>query len=466
MNKSLKKRDSALPQGILRRNRPGIVLLVTLVLLVVLSTLGYTLSTRVAAQRHRDQYIIDYSSARYGCDSGVKYALAALEDIDPQLISRPNEPDFSDLFCLSEAEYQKILEQWSLESQLTALDGSSPQDALRRSFKGMVDVGKAETRASPKGVLGTDRRVDKLSNIDDVNDVNSDEFGAAGFGGYDSLTISGPYGPPWPFVTEPIEFEVGSAKVRIEIEDEDAKYPLGWALLDDGKVKREAEAGFETFCEMTGLSAEQIGALKTELNEIGKIKLFAVDFNPINRAVKTPIKTTTSGKSGTSNAPRVRVTRQTVPVDEQISEQTTHFAEIFHSSLIDTEALARPTIAGPGRNESALKYMGMWGSMKVNINTAPRHVLEAAFIFGGDEVKIAEEIIQRRRIEPFANIQDLKTALFRYSDSIGKCESYITTVSRFFTIKVTSVSGVAKASSVIAITKDGEKVERIAVING
>jgi type II secretory pathway component PulK len=110
--------------------------------------------------------------------------------------------------------------------------------------------------------------------------------------------------------------------------------------------------------------------------------------------------------------------------------------------------------------------MGMWGSMKVNINTAPRHVLEAAFIFGGDEVKIAEEIIQRRRIEPFADIQDLKTELLRYSDSIGRCENYITTVSRFFTIRVTAVSGVAKASSVIAITKDGAKVKRIAVING
>lgn len=57
-------------------NRPGIVLLVTLVLLVVLATLGYTFSSRVAAQRHRNQYIIDYSRARYGCDSAVKYALA------------------------------------------------------------------------------------------------------------------------------------------------------------------------------------------------------------------------------------------------------------------------------------------------------------------------------------------------------------------------------------------------------
>ena len=88
------------------RDRPGIVLLVTLVLLVVLATLGYTLSSRVTAQRHRDQYIMDYRQARYACDSAMKYALAltTLEDFDPQLISRPNEPDFSDLFILNEVE--------------------------------------------------------------------------------------------------------------------------------------------------------------------------------------------------------------------------------------------------------------------------------------------------------------------------------------------------------------------------
>ncbi len=434
MNKSLKNRNDS-------RSRPGIVLLVTVVLLVVLSTLGYTLSTRVAAQRHRDQYIIDYSSARYGCDSAVKYALATLEDIDPQLISRPNEPDFSDLFCLSEAEYQEILEQWSIENQLTTFNNGE-------SFNDMIGI----------------------NGVDELNDIGSDEFGIDGFDDYGSLTISGPYGPPWPFVTEPVEFEIGSAKVRIEIEDENAKYPLGWALLKDGNVKREAEAGFETFCEMSGLDAEQIDALKTELNEIGQIKMFAVEFKRTTRTVRTPIRTAPSrsstSKSSTSKTPRTKVTRQIVQVDEQISEQTAHFAELFHSSLIDTEALAVPTIVSSSRKESPLKYMGMWGSMKVNINTAPRHVLEAAFIFGGDEVKIAEEIIQRRRIEPFADIQDLKTKLFRYSDSIGRCESYITTLSRFFTIKVTAVSGVAKASSVIAITKDGAKVKRIAVING
>jgi hypothetical protein len=427
------------------RNRSGIVLLVTLVLLVVLSTLGYTLGTRVAAQRHRDQYIIDYSKARYGCDSAVKYALAALEELDPQMISRPNEPDFSDLFALDEVEYQNLLAQWGIEFQPTGFYSDN-------TFNDMNDV----------------KDSNDLGDIDDVNNIGPDENVNAGFYDIDSPLIRGPYGPPWPFVTEPVEFEIGTAKVRIEIEDENAKYPLGWALLEDKEMKREADAGFETFCELMRLDADQIDSLREQITTIGEIKPFQIDFKPITRTVRTPIKTTTTASSRTrsTRTPRTRTTRKTIPVSEQLSEQTTHFAKLFHSSLIDIEALARPIIVTQSRKESALKYMGVWGSRKVNINTAPRHVLEAAFIFGGDEVAIAEEIIQQRRENTFMNIEDLKNALFRYSNSIDKCEKYITTVSRFFTIKITAVSGVAKASSIIAITKDGEKVKRIAVING
>ena len=120
----------------------------------------------------------------------------------------------------------------------------------------------------------------------------------------------------------------------------------------------------------------------------------------------------------------------------------------------------------PDRKESALKYMGMWASTKVNINTAPRHVLEAAFTFGGDADRIAEEIIRRRRTKPFKDIEELKKELFRYLDSIQKCEEYIMTTSRFFTIRVAATSGKAKVSAVIAITKDGKKVQKIAVISG
>lgn len=427
------------------QNQRGIVLLVTLVVLVVLSILGYTLAARVAAQRHRDQYIIDYSQARYGCDSALKYALATLQDLSPQLVSRPNEPDFSDIFALSEPEYQELVAKWAAET------GAS------------TDVAPGFTRDI--------NDIDELGDANDVNDIDPNEEGVtADFIDPNLIKIRGPYGPPWPFVTEPAEFEIGSAKVKIEIEDENAKYPVGWAMLSDRQVQREAAAGFELFCEWMGLKTQEIDSLKQELQQIAEIKPFKLEFKPIIKTDRTPTaaSTTRNGSSRSRRTPRTRITRKTISIADQFARQNADVAKLLHSSLIDTELLAKPTIVSESRRESALKYMGMWASRKVNINTAPRHVLEAAFAFGGlsDATKIAEEIIQQRRIESFADIDDLKDSLYRYSDSIRKCEKFITTSSTFFTIRVTAVSGVAKASAVAAVTKAGDKITRIAVIPG
>ena len=204
---------------------------------------------------------------------------------------------------------------------------------------------------------------------------------------------------------------------------------------------------------------------------MGEVKPFKLNFKPITitrkkvvktptRTVRTSAKTRRARRSQVTRVPRVQTTKTTIPA----SVHTTDFARLFHSSLIDTEVLARPTIVSESRKESALKYMGMWASNKVNVNTAPRQVLEAAFTFGGDEVDIAEEIIQRRRIKPFKDTSELKKSLFRYSNSIEKCKNYITTASTFFTIRITAVSGVAKASAVMAIKKSGRTIERVAVI--
>lgn len=410
----------------LSRSRPGVILLMTLMLLVVLATLGYTLTSRVTARRHRNQYMINYSQARYACDSAVKYALATMEELNPDIIARPNEPDFSDLFALDEAGYQELLAQWNLEDQ--------------------------------PGELNKGASLDDMSLMGDFSTENG-LFG-------NTQIIRGPYGAAWPYVTEPVEFEVGPAKVRIEIEDENAKYPLGWALLEDKDVLREAEAGFVTFCEMAGLDAQQIELLRQQLMKIGALKSFKTEFKPITKTVKSTVKTTSSSRSRTTRKPRTTTKRKVIPAAEQATEQTEHFAQLFHSSLLDAEALAVPTIVGEGRQESALKYIGLWGSGDVNINTAPRHVLEAALIFGGDEVTIAEEIILLRREAPFENIDDLKTALPRYADSIEKCEKYMTTESKVFSIRITATSGAAKASTIIAVKKEGNKVERIAAING
>jgi len=417
-------------------------LLVTLVVLVVLSTLGYTLTNRVAAQRHRQQYVMDYCKARYGCDSALKYALATLEDLQPELISRPNEPDFSDLFFLSEQEYQDLLSE-------IATDNGIPKKIGSNYF-------------------------DSYGNTNDISDSNADEADELGI--FNSIVIRGPYGPAWPYVTEPVEFDIGSARVRIEIEDENAKYPLGWMLLTDKNVKLEVEAGFETFCEWMRLGTYKINALKAQLQEISKIKPFRLKFKPISTYVKNDSKEESKSKQSTrkgraavrqKRSVRQRRRRKTISVADQLARQNADFARLFHSLLVDTEMLAQPTIVSETRKESALKYISRWACTKVNVNTAPRHVLEAAFTFGGlsDAPKIAEEVIQRRRMQPFTDLEDLRRSILSYSDSIKKCEDYITTTSRYFTIKVTAVSGVAKASAVAAITKEDDKVARIAVVS-
>ncbi len=441
------------------RSRRGIVLLITLALLVVLSIVGYTLTGRIAAQRHRDHYIIDYQAARYGCDSAIKYAIAVLEDMNsPKLISRPNEPDFSDLFWKSEEEYREYLAEWAAEMRL---EGGEADKSLidindLNDARGLFEGNDVNDVYSVNEIYG----VNDINGINDFNEIR----GAADLNDVNLVMVRGPYGPPWPFVTAPVEFQIGSTTVRIEIEDENAKYPIGWAILDDAEAAREADAGLETFCEWMRLEGEQIDSLKEQLGEISEIKPFKLEFKAIKIIERraAPARSRTRTRRGRRRAAQQRTVRKTIPA----SVHVTDFAKLFHSGLIDTESLARLTIESEYRKESALKYMGMWASSKVNINTAPRQVLEAAFTFGGDADKIADEIIRARRIKPFSDLEELRKSLLRYSDSIEKCEKYITTASNFFTIRVTAVSGVAKASAVIAITKEGKKMEKIAVLSG
>ena len=142
-------------------------------------------------------------------------------------------------------------------------------------------------------------------------------------------------------------------------------------------------------------------------------------------------------------------------------------AGIFHSSLLDRDLLARSSVLSDSRDESALKYLGLWGTRKVNVNTAPRHVLEAAFAFGSvaDAPKIAQAIIEQRRVKPFSDIDELKSGVFAYSDSIEDAKDYITTKSTCFTVRVTAISGAARSVAVAGAIADGTKVKRIAVIS-
>jgi type II secretory pathway component PulK len=140
------------------------------------------------------------------------------------------------------------------------------------------------------------------------------------------------------------------------------------------------------------------------------------------------------------------------------------YAKILHSPMINLESLAKPVNKDENRSESALKYVSLWGTQKVNINTAPRQVLESAFTFGGDSVEISKQIIEMRQKEPFKDVNDLAKKLYSYNTSIDKTKPYITAQSDCFMIRVKATSGVAQVCATAGIKKVRGKFQQIGII--
>lgn len=464
----IKKKNTSYSQPLgSDKNRDGLALLFTMVVLVVLSTIAYTLSARLATFRKQQQYMIDYQQSRYACDSAMKYALTTVKDVSLSLATRKDSPDFSDLFTLNKDEYQQMLLDWA---ELKAEEEAMNMDD---SEFGIPDETPAMNTPGPEGDM-TDDLTEPVSatNPDDPNSMND-------FGVFDmeldlmdpnEIEIPGPYGVDWPMVQEPIEFEIGNSRIIITIEDENAKMPLTWAMTKDVSVSRRARTAFETFCEWMQMDSFEIEDLFTQVEDIGTHKQFTINPKPISYTEKTTVKTTprtsrTSRSSRTSSRTSrsitsTRLTKKTRPA----IAHTTDFAKLLHSSMLDTEKLAWALPDTGDRYESPLKYIALWGSQRVNINTAPRHVLEAAFTFGGDAREIAHEIIQLRREKPIKDIDELKTKLYGFNDSIRKTEPYICTRSKFFSVKVTAITGSTRASSVATVIREGKTVKRIAIL--
>jgi hypothetical protein len=452
------------------KDRPAVTLVLTLVVLVVLTTILCALAARLATLKHRRQYMIDYQVSRYACDSGVKYAIAMAQNIKLDLLERKGLADFSDIFTMDKNEYGQFLSEWareiSIQMELADLeeesDDDSELDGKNQKFRDMSQFIKRKSFRQ------------RSSNIDpnSVDDMFEDDEYFEEDPYYidpNDVVVPGPYGPGWPGVIEPIEFQIGKSKITIEIEDENAKMPLVWAITKDEKVARQASDAIEIFCEWMQMDPCEIEDLAAQLSDIGEIKEFDIKAKPITITEKitrqTPSRRSKKSRRSSSRRRNRRARTTTKKTTRPAVAHTCDFARLLHSSIVDLEKLAEPVPLTGRRYESAIKYLGLWGSSKVNINTAPRHVLEAAFTFGGDATEIANEIIEKRKIKPFKDIDQLKDELYGFSEEIDKTAPYITTASTFLSIRVTAWSGNAKTSSVATIIKNGKKIEKIAIIS-
>jgi hypothetical protein len=450
--------------------RRGLALFLTLVALVVLSGLVYGLVSRISLVRHRQQYMIDYQNARYACDSGMKYAMNSLSTIQLYLINRNEDPDFTDLFIKDKAEYDQYLADWAvykaqLEMQKAAEEGTDGQTTPSSSgglgkdlFKGLTNLVKTGTSTKDSNSLASDAGTEAvdLASLADPN----------------SLTVPGPYGPEWPLIAEPTELELGDAKIRIEIADENAKLPLVWSFTEDSEVRRAAGDSTDLFCEWMQMSRDQIKDLRERLDVIAGKKAFSLKPKATTVTVPTPRVSRTVSRTPTpADGQGSKIAESRTPTTIDVRQQrapianSSDFVRLLTSSLIDLESLAQPLPNTGKRYEAPIKYLGLWGATQVNINTAPRQVLEAAFMFGGNYVEIADGIIKARREKPFKDTDELQDKLYIYGESIRKALPYITTTSTCLTIKVTARCGAATASSIASVLKNDKAIQTITMVD-
>lgn len=459
--------------------RSGVALVIAVVVLVVLSSLLAALAVRITMVKRRQAYIVEYQRARYALDSAMKYALAVMPTRNFTLASRADMPDFSDLFVMDDGQYRAFLEAWAMNASDEQIEKVLKETAAPAATQ-VPQLSTAELLNWLANMLGESYNEPNEPQAADTPTAGSEpnEWQTIVEIDPNDVEVPGPYGPPWPYVIKPIELQIGTANVTITVEDENAKMPLSWAVTNRQAVNKQAEAALTIFCDWMGIQKSQRESLLDQLEKIYDRKAFELNPSPILLPPQPR-----AAAAQTRQAGRITTTRTTAAQQRQAQQQqqqqaaqtqqrpavahATDFAKLFHSSLLDREPLALPVTHTALPGQSPLKYLALWGSQRINVNTAPRHVLEAALSFGtGDPKDLAERIIQKRHQEPIKTIDELKDAFYGDSLAIEQAKDYLTTTSSFFLIRVVSQSGNARASATATVIKEGRNVERLAILYG
>ena len=456
----------------------GFILLVTMIVLVVLTTLAAGLSVHLSLAKRRQEYRIEYQRSRYGMDSALKYILTTLSDRKfTPLTSRLEQPDFSDLFWMNGAEYAEFIAAWA-------------ETATDEQIEGVLKEGTSMTAPTP---LSEAETVSWLASLfgggSDANETSMDAYDT-GEQLYlveldpNDVVVPGPYGAPWPYAAEPIHLEMGPCKVTITIEDENAKMPLSWLVTNSKDANKRADNALKTFCEWMSWNPEQLRELESDIRDgidkIYKKKMFKLNPSPVllktttTRTVPTSVSNSATRRAAVQRAiisrtrsASSRTIQQTTTKQRPAIAHTTDFAKLFHSSLLNREILARPLPDTGDRIESPLKYLSLWGAQRVNINTAPRNVLEAAFSLAIDAFDLPEftqKVIEIRKEKPLASLDELAKIGGLDTETTNNLKNYLTTSSTFFQIHVTSQSGNARSSAVATVVKEGKKVQQLVIL--
>lgn len=260
---------------------------------------------------------------------------------------------------------------------------------------------------------------DDLENLDDLTDPND----AADPNDLDEPNEMGNIATLAPFILVQKTVQIGTAVVDIEIHDENAKYPLYWLL----------HSPFEKEIAPVEDSIGRLGELlDAEPDETDNAINLAMDIDKRVEVLEPMIYLAKQRSPKNKNGEvrmlwrprRARIKnsppKSTPPVSSEDLQKQHYqamgaFVQQWHNETANTKS-EFPETDLTMRPENFTDYLGYWGHTKINVNTAPPEVMEAAFLPLGITQTAIQAIVEHRQQNPI----DRRLNLYDISDEIDR----------------------------------------------
>jgi len=263
------------------------------------------------------------------------------------------------------------------------------------------------------------------------------------------------------FVLMRDHIQIGQTDVEIEIQDENAKWPVLWHMSRNSPFsvtmdQAQVQKGYNKFTSLSRVNPVDARiALKMFYNMGSQFSLPPAEFT---------VNLTSNAR--TSRRIVYRHIGYTKKREEAIQrrDQMKLFGRDFKDRLINDINVAVLNKKMSGTSASFSDYLGIWGHNRININTASSEILKSAFLPLGLTTHKAHLIIEYRNQKPFNHTNDLNQIKDLGSNLIARMRPLCVVGPDTFTTKITARIGRTQYRIFGSFYQDQGRLVHMAVI--
>ncbi len=405
--------------GSKRRRDGGFILLIVLMAMIVLALLAIEFQQEAFLQVRMSKHRQDVIQCDYALESGLAAAGKLIQEYHEEMFNRIRHPQpqvSDDAAAGSDADLaNSIVEQAKINElleQLSAgeLDPNSLDPNMASLLEGLTDPNSSMGQAPEE----------------------------------------------WKeHLLKHESIEVGKAEAEVYVYGENYKLPLIWALQSPFSRSTKTSSGLSMVSELLGsldkgstCEPQTIISFLQDLTEDIEISYCPkVSFNGK--------KWNLSGKSYSNDEVNLR-TEKNHMIFAAIGEK-------WYKTVNDERHPEVKDIFTLASGNMVSDYIGLWGGIKVNINTAPVEVIAAAFKDAGMTMELAEQLVEYRKTHGLIRTAFVLRTEPGFETIYKAMAPLVDVIDHVYTVRIVARCGQVNKSKSACFYRNGKKLKILAV---